>query len=160
MKAFLAGLGIGIVVGILFAPESGEVNRKNLGRLVTEWSENRGRAIDESKNRFQVQSTPSDDNDVDEGLSPRKEQARAGSSDSADSINTMSREELMNVNGIGPVLANKIISSRPYSSRKELVDRGILPQSTFEVCSGRSRVGRNVPHDGEADDDPRPLYFC
>lgn len=38
----------------------------------------------------------------------------------------------MNANGIGPVLADKIISGRPYGSRRELVKRGILPQGTFD----------------------------
>ena len=44
----------------------------------------------------------------------------------------MTREELMNVNGIGQVLADKVISSRPYGSPRDVVDRGILPLSTFE----------------------------
>jgi len=44
----------------------------------------------------------------------------------------MTREELMNVNGIGPVLTDKVISSRPYRSRQDVLDRGILPLSTFE----------------------------
>jgi competence protein ComEA len=53
-------------------------------------------------------------------------------SESDDLINTVGREELMSVNGIGPALADRIISGRPYSSRRELVERGILPQSTFD----------------------------
>jgi DNA uptake protein ComE-like DNA-binding protein len=36
------------------------------------------------------------------------------------------------VTGIGPALADKIISGRPYSSRQELQQRGILPQNTFD----------------------------
>jgi hypothetical protein len=38
----------------------------------------------------------------------------------------------MNVSGIGPVLADRIISGRPYSSRRDLIERGIVSQSTFE----------------------------
>src|SRR5207248_1108674 len=63
----------------------------------------------------------------------KKDQAsREMSSDNTDPINTVSREELVTVNGIGFALADKIISNRPYSSRQELVQRGILPQSTFD----------------------------
>ena len=54
------------------------------------------------------------------------------SSVSSDPINILSRDELLNVNGIGSAQADKIISGRPYSSRHELVQRGILPQNTFE----------------------------
>ena len=50
----------------------------------------------------------------------------------------MSRDELMNVNGIGPVLADKIISNRPYISRLELLERGIVLWSTFEELERES----------------------
>jgi len=130
MKSFLAGLGIGIGVGILFAPESGEVNRRKLQFRLTEWLESFGRIIDETKGRLQSETgqTATKDQAV-----RKKDQASAEVlSDAVNSINSMSHDELMNVNGIGPVLAEKIISNRPYSSRRELLDRGILPQSTFE----------------------------
>jgi DNA uptake protein ComE-like DNA-binding protein len=44
----------------------------------------------------------------------------------------LGREELLNVNGISPAAADKIISGRPYSSRRNLLERRILPQSTFD----------------------------
>jgi DNA uptake protein ComE-like DNA-binding protein len=131
MKAFLVGVGIGVGVGMLFAPESGEVSRRKLRARVTEWSESLGRTIDEAKDRFQ-EFVPTE-NKIEEPLPPRKDQAKAQSpSESTDPINTMTREELMNVNGIGQVLADKVISSRPYGSPRDVVDRGILPLSTFE----------------------------
>ena len=131
MKAFLAGLGIGIGVGIIFAPESGEVNREKLKQRLTKWSEDMRGAIEESRNRFQSQQAPSSESTIEEDLPQRKAQARAGSED-ADPINTMSAEELMDVTGIGPVLADRIITNRPYSSRRELVEREIVSQNTFD----------------------------
>ena len=130
-EGFLVGVGIGVGVGVLFAPESGEVSRRKLRARVTEWSESLGRTVEEAKDRFQ--GFVASENKIEEPLLPRKHQAKAQSpSESTDPINTMTREELMNVNGIGPVLTDKVISSRPYRSRRDVVDRGILPLSTFE----------------------------
>jgi competence protein ComEA len=46
-------------------------------------------------------------------------------------INTASSKELENLIGIGPVLAQKIVEGRIYSSLDELVKKGILSQKTF-----------------------------
>jgi DNA uptake protein ComE-like DNA-binding protein len=78
-----------------------------------------------SETAANASGTPSD-------LPPKKSVDRESASSERDElINTLGREELMNVNGIGPVLADKIISGRPYASRRDLLERGILPQSTF-----------------------------
>jgi DNA uptake protein ComE-like DNA-binding protein len=47
-------------------------------------------------------------------------------------LNTASREDLLSIYGIGPVLAEKIIDSRPYTSARDVVDRGIVPENTFK----------------------------
>lgn len=106
MKAFLVGVGIGVGVGMLFAPESGDVSRRKLRARGTKWSESLGRTIDEARDRFQ-EFVPSK-NKIEEPLPPRKDQAKAQSpSESTDPINTMTREELMNVNGITAVQINR-----------------------------------------------------
>lgn len=46
-------------------------------------------------------------------------------------INTASNKELESLIGIGPVLAQKIVEGRIYSSLDELVKKGILSQKTF-----------------------------
>jgi DNA uptake protein ComE-like DNA-binding protein len=131
VKAFMAGVGIGIGIGILFAPDSGEVSRRKLRGRVSEWSGSLENMIDEKSNRLRTQAGPPRETGSDEEVDRKNDQARAERSGSADSVNTMSREELMNVSGIGPVLADKIISGRPYGSARELLERGILPRSTF-----------------------------
>lgn len=46
-------------------------------------------------------------------------------------LNQLSREELLNVYGIGPVTAQKILDGRPYRSDREVVERGIISEHTF-----------------------------
>jgi hypothetical protein len=39
-----------------------------------------------------------------------------------------------------PVLADRIISGRPYSSRRDLLERRILPQSTFYTRNEKKSI--------------------
>lgn len=48
------------------------------------------------------------------------------------SINTANQLELEKLNGIGPVLAQKVIEHRPYSTVEELVTKKVIPQKTYE----------------------------
>ena len=47
-------------------------------------------------------------------------------------LNVVSREDLMGVYGIGPVLADRIIANRPYGNDRDVVERGIIPEGAFE----------------------------
>ena len=47
-------------------------------------------------------------------------------------INVASESELDKLPGIGPVTAQKIISSRPYSSLEDLLTKKAVSQSTYE----------------------------
>ena len=47
-------------------------------------------------------------------------------------INTASFEQLDKLPGIGQVYGQKIIEQRPYSNAEDLLNRKILPKSTFE----------------------------
>lgn len=134
MKNFLAGLGIGVGLGVLFAPNSGDATRRKLRERFTGLRDDFGRqdAVQETISAHLAESSGGD-TETRLDFPPRKDQARElASTASSDPINTLSREELLNVSGIGPTLAERIIAGRPYSSRRELVGRGILPQSTFE----------------------------
>lgn len=47
-------------------------------------------------------------------------------------INTASRDELMELRGIGEVYSENIIEGRPYKSIEELVEKGVIPKATFD----------------------------
>jgi competence protein ComEA len=47
-------------------------------------------------------------------------------------INTASQSELEKLTGIGPVYAQKMIEHRPYSTKEELVSKGVVSQKVLE----------------------------
>jgi len=57
MKSFLAGLGIGIGLGILFAPMSGEDTRENLSQRASNLADSARDLVDQGRER--VRSTVS-----------------------------------------------------------------------------------------------------
>lgn len=52
-------------------------------------------------------------------------------------LNAASKEQLMTLEGIGDVLAGKIIAGRPYKMKTELVSKNIIPQATFKKISAK-----------------------
>jgi DNA uptake protein ComE-like DNA-binding protein len=61
-----------------------------------------------------------------------RERASSRPSTGVVSLNTVSREELLQVFGIGPVLADRIIANRPYENDYDVVERGIIPESGYK----------------------------
>ena len=140
MKGFLAGLGAGFTLGLVIAPQSGEETRtriadraedllgqgreqgRELARRSNEMLSSAGeRAVDFPEKKKQA---------IQHGRAQRLPDVTPG--DGVAALNSMSRNELLAVYGIGPVLADKILSGRPYKSLKELAERDILRESTFE----------------------------
>ena len=48
-----------------------------------------------------------------------------------ETLNTATRQQLLSVYGIGPVLADRIIQNRPYAAAYDVVEKGIIPESIF-----------------------------
>jgi gas vesicle protein len=131
MKGFLTGLGLGAGLALLFAPEAGECSRRALRENFAQWLNFLRGTQTGGELQEEFGSLP--DTGDSEWVEREKEAEPPDHSRSstAEVLNSISREELMNVDGIGPVLADKIISNRPYSSAQELLERRILPQNTF-----------------------------
>ncbi|HET9696082.1 MAG TPA: YtxH domain-containing protein [Terriglobales bacterium] len=149
--AFLAGLGLGAAVGMLIAPKSGaetrdeledfarnSLNREKLNEVLDEGRERLQNVVDQGREQI---------NSVRERVQPVVDSAREGVSSAMgragelkDSIanrgllailNEWSHERLIEIDGIGPVLATKIIQNRPYESLDAL-ENSKLPPSAIE----------------------------
>jgi len=137
VKAILMGLGIGVGLGILFAPNTGERTRSKVRGKLNEWSHRFSQQVDRAKKTVDSQA-----DELSKRISERRKHEDENERSSSkrqpktfaegELINTLSRDDLMTVKGIGPVLADRIISGRPYSSIRDLVDRGIIAQSTLD----------------------------
>lgn len=47
-------------------------------------------------------------------------------------INTATADQLKAVPGIGDAYAKRIIANRPYTSKNQLVSKGVLPQGVYD----------------------------
>lgn len=52
-------------------------------------------------------------------------------------INSASKEELDALPGIGEAYAQKIISNRPYRTKRDLLAKKVIPQSTYDKIQDR-----------------------
>ena len=123
MKNFFAGLGFGVVAGLLLAPERGELIKADLRDRAKRAI---GLASDTIAERIRTR--------IPKKKSPNPAtSARAGERKEAavEVLNTATRDALIAVHGIGEVLADRIIGNRPYERAYEVVEKGILPESTF-----------------------------
>lgn len=149
MKAFFVGLGTGYAIGTLWAPKPGREARQDLKRKAGELRDKAGQQVSRLKEvvddrrpllrQFKQEAQPYVDQaqkvvrDVAEQLKQTAQSvaSRAGSGPLT-MLNTASRADLKSVYGIGPVLADKIVKGRPYTSERDVIDRNIIPESTLK----------------------------
>ena len=64
---------------------------------------------------------------------PRARRMRHRTEDGLLDLNSATRFELMELKGIGDVLAARIIENRPYLTKMDLIGRRVIPDAAYEV---------------------------
>lgn len=162
MKWFLAGLGIGSAIGMLIAPKSGAETRDELLRsaqdqfnqareriqplvdearqrlepVVQQAREKAGPIINQARERLQpvVDDAREKLDSAVERVSDLKERVSPAGNGSSllEIVNEWPHERLIEIDGIGPLLATKLIQNRPYESEQQLIEYKDLPPSAIE----------------------------
>jgi hypothetical protein len=121
VRTFITGFGAGVTLALLTAPDSGRNVRGALLRrvrsLVRRDFAGDGAAygsFEEEQGERHSESTSSGD--------PMGEDHP---------LNTVTREAILGVYGIGPKTADRILVGRPYASEQDFLSRNLAPQS---VC--------------------------
>jgi gas vesicle protein len=158
MKSFLTGLGLGAAVGLLLAPKSGSETRSDIqefarnsyeggrdrlqdileqaSRRIQPVMDKAREGIDAARDRVepivdQVRNETSEiRNQVEDKVADMKNSVGRG--DLMAILNEWPHERLIEIDGIGPILASKIIQHRPYESEQQLIDSKRLPPSAIE----------------------------
>jgi DNA uptake protein ComE-like DNA-binding protein len=124
MKSFFAGLGFGVIAGLLLAPKRGKLMRADLRNRVRQVFDDASDAVTQTQGhetRSENKKSPSS------ATSPILHDREPAT----EILNTAGRDVLIAVHGIGQVLADRIIENRPYEKAYDVVEKGILPESTF-----------------------------
>ncbi|HEX6880857.1 MAG TPA: YtxH domain-containing protein [Terriglobales bacterium] len=155
--SFLTGLGLGTAVGILMAPKAGSELRENISRVardsydgsrdrlqslfedayrrVQPIADTVGRGIRDARESVQQQAEATAarvSERLEEVTANGERQEENGGNGIMSILNEWPHERLIEIDGIGPVLASKIIQHRPYNSEEELIDSKRLPPSAIE----------------------------
>jgi competence protein ComEA len=67
-------------------------------------------------------------------------------------INTATPQQLNALPGFGPAYTRRVIAGRPYTSKNQLVTRGVLPQAAYDRISPRiiATAWPGNPHPAES----------
>ena len=121
MKSFVAGLGFGVIAGLLLAPKRGDSMRADLR--------------DRARRMFGSVSVAARTRNRESASESKKSPSSAAAptqstkDGAAEILNSATRDALIAVHGIGQVLAARIIDNRPYEKAHDVVEKGILPES-------------------------------
>jgi DNA uptake protein ComE-like DNA-binding protein len=133
VRNFLIGLGVGIGVGFVVAPAAGAETRSQVSlaiqRLLGLFN---GRA---NGNGISGGSRPKRSSAPATPMLTKKDELQAQSNGAGallDALNKLTREDLLEIAGIGPVLASRILDHQPYSTLDDLRERAQLPAKVFE----------------------------
>ncbi len=140
-KSFLVGLAVGVPAGMLLGDVIHDMRRGRLHRRTREWMEKAHEKTLAAAERIReavaedLRKAPGNaGRNLADVVDRQAEQARQSASAQTEraTLNRVSRGELLGVYGIGPVLADRVLEGRPYRNDREVVERGILNENTFE----------------------------
>jgi DNA uptake protein ComE-like DNA-binding protein len=110
MKAFLTGLGLGTAVGLLLAPRKGEETRAAFAERMEGYLKYHEKEAGQSE----ASEQPSESEAI------------------AEVLNTSAKHDLMSVPGIGKGTAKRIIENRPYETKEEVLEEGVVPEAILD----------------------------
>lgn len=135
MKKFLAGLALAVAAAVVLqktwngAPGRVRPQPNKNGRSGEPRAQATGRQESQEPMRMaEASAVPRAAGAPKQQPAPNAPPAARGA---AETLNTATRQQLLSVYGIGPVLADRIIQNRPYAAAYDVVEKGIIPESIF-----------------------------
>lgn len=139
MKRFWVGLALALVATVILQSRrrvEGELRRREGNGGKREPPQSRGDASpqpesNESGAKAGVGTAAAEARTVEAGRRPAPPLSAPAPRSEEEMLNSATRQQLLSVYGIGPVLADRIIENRPYAVAHDVVRQGIIPESTF-----------------------------